>query len=153
MRFARSLICLSCIWFVFGIGAAAQTPDPLAVQPHDRLIGPIDDSSPVALTGLVHPVVRAAASSAAVPATLPMQQMVLLLDSDAAQQAALDQLVEAQHDPKSPLYHHFLSPQEFGAHFGVSQNDLNKITAWLTSHGFTIDLVPEGRRSIIFSGT
>ena len=67
--------------------------------------------------------------------------------------AALDQLNAAQKDPQPPFYHHWLTPETFGLHFGVSDHDLAAIVSWLRSEGLDVDPVPPGRRSIVFSGT
>jgi pseudomonalisin len=83
----------------------------------------------------------------------PLQHMVFQLKPSEAQQAALDALVEAQHDPQSPLYHQWLTPAQYGARFGVSQQDLARITGWLTGHGFAVEEVPTSNQLIIFSGT
>ncbi len=79
--------------------------------------------------------------------------MLLVLQSSAAQQAALDALVEAQQDPSSPQYHQWLTPAEFGAQFGIDSSELAVVTAWLAAHGFTVEEISAGRRLIVFSGT
>jgi subtilase family serine protease len=79
--------------------------------------------------------------------------MLLVLKSSAAQQAALDALVEAQQDPSSPQYQQWLTPAEFGAQFGVDDSDLALVTTWLAAHGFTVEEVSAGRRLMVFSGT
>ena len=43
--------------------------------------------------------------------------------------------------PSSPSYHQWLTPEQFGARFGLSSSDLAKVSAWLTSQGFTITSV------------
>jgi len=58
-----------------------------------------------------------------------------------------------QQDPTSPNYHKWLTPEEYGSQFGLSQNDVSKITKWLESKGFTVISVAGGRNSIVFSGT
>ncbi|HEX4773586.1 MAG TPA: protease pro-enzyme activation domain-containing protein [Bryobacteraceae bacterium] len=82
-----------------------------------------------------------------------MEQMILSLKPDPAQEAALEQLIATQNNPKSPQYHHFLKPAEYGARFGIAQSDLTKVIAWLRSYGFTIDEVPASHRAIVFSGS
>ena len=42
-----------------------------------------------------------------------------------------------QHDPNSPNFHKWLTPQEFGQKFGPAESDLQAIKNWLTSEGFT----------------
>jgi subtilase family serine protease len=79
--------------------------------------------------------------------------MMLELKPTSGQQSALDALVRAQQNPRSPLYHHWLTPAEFGARFGVSARNLARVTTWLTKHGFTVNEIPADRRVIVFSGT
>ena len=66
---------------------------------------------------------------------------------------ALQQLISAQSDATSSLFHQWLTPDEFGAQFGVAQEDIDKITGWLKSHGFTAGGVAKSRTAIEFSGT
>ena len=72
---------------------------------------------------------------------------------DAAQEDALTQLLDAQHNPESPYYHQWLTPEQYGERFGVSEADAAQVTAWLTSYGMEVEELTAGRRSIIFSGT
>jgi subtilase family serine protease len=51
------------------------------------------------------------------------------------------------------LHRKWLTPQEYAQRFGVSAQDQQTVTQWLTQHGFTIDEIPAGGRSIVFSGT
>ena len=52
-----------------------------------------------------------------------------------AQQADLSQLLIDQQNPGSPLYHQWLTPQQFGARFGLSSSDMAKVKAWVQSQG------------------
>ena len=70
-----------------------------------------------------------------------------------AQQADLTQLLAAQLNPSSPNYHQWLTPEQFGARFGLSSSDLAKVTAWLTGQGFTITSVARSSTFVTFSGT
>jgi uncharacterized repeat protein (TIGR01451 family) len=69
------------------------------------------------------------------------------------QQAALEQLLAAQQDSSSPDYHRWLTPEQFGDRFGLSQQDIREVTAWLQSQGFAISGTARSRNSITFSGT
>lgn len=82
-----------------------------------------------------------------------LSHMLLLLEPSDAQKQELDQLTAAQIDPKSQYFHKWLTPDEFGERFGVAQEDIEKITAWLGSEGFTVDEVATNHRIIEFSGT
>jgi subtilase family serine protease len=82
-----------------------------------------------------------------------MDRMLLQLKSAPEQDAALEQLLVEQQDPQSANYHRWLTPEEFGAQFGVAQEDLDVIANWLEGHGFRVNGIARGRRSIEFSGT
>src|SRR6185437_671627 len=84
--------------------------------------------------------------------SLQMDQMLLVLQRSPAQQAELDRLLAAQQDKSSPNYHQWLSPDQFGQQFGASDADIQKIAAWLQSHGFVVNGVSRGRTVINFSG-
>jgi subtilase family serine protease len=131
--------------------AAAQSL-PVA-QPQAQIVSPVDEAASVTLVGNVHPLVSAASSSKAADLGTPMQHMVITLNSSAAQEAALTQLVAAQNDPKSPSYHQYLTPQAYASMFGASQADIKAVTDWLQSHGFTVEQVPAGNRTVLFGGT
>ena len=148
LPFSTVLMCLTV--------SAQMFPDsrsPLTTQPMDRAAGPLDLSRRVALRGNVHPFAKAELDTGAAPAEQRMDRMILVLQPDGRQQAALEELLRAQQDPESPYYHRWLTPEEYGQHFGVSDNDLRSVERWLEGHGLTVDEVPAGRTSLVFSGT
>jgi uncharacterized protein (TIGR03437 family) len=89
----------------------------------------------------------------AVDPAMPMSHLRLMTRPSAAQQLELDQLLVNQQNPSSSQFHKWLTPDEFGARFGLSPGDHSKIAAWLQSEGFTIDELARGRNWIAFSGT
>jgi hypothetical protein len=124
----------------------------VAQTPSNRVSGRIDENKVTTLLGNVHPMARAEFDRGAVSAETPLEDMVFQLQPSQAQQTALDDLVQAQHNPESPLFHRWLTPAEYGARFGASLQDLARITIWLTEHGFVVDEIPAGNRQVIFSG-
>jgi hypothetical protein len=150
---------LALAWFplVFHQGLPAQTSantsNPLAVKALDRITGTINEQQRIVLQGQVHPLAQPQFDQGAVPADLAMSHMLLTLSGSPAQEAAVAALLDGQRNPKSPLYRQWLTPAQFGEHFGVSVNDLAKIQQWLQSHGFQVDEVGAGQRSLTFSGT
>ncbi len=148
-------LILPCVVLTLS-SATAQTPgmeNPLAVHPRDRITGVIDDQARNTLAGNRHALARPEFEVGAVVPDYPMDRMILTFKPDARQQRALDQLVAEQHDPQSPYYHQWLTPQSFGEHFGVSENDLTQVTNWLQLHGMRVEEITAGRRSLVFSGT
>ena len=51
---------------------------------------------------------------------------------------ALKNLLEELYDPANPLYHHYLSQEEFDARFGPTAEDYQAVVAWASRSGFTI---------------
>ncbi len=113
----------------------------------------IDDSRLVPLKGNIHPLATAAADMGKAADSLQLPRNILLLKRSAAQDSALKKLLEDQQNPKSPNYHNWLTPAQYGKQFGAAPEDIQKITAWLTNHGFTVDPPMAGRNLIMFSGT
>ena len=71
--------------------------------------------------------------------SLAMNHMVLVLKRSDAQEQALTTLLDQLHDPKSPMYHQWLRPEEFGQYFGASDADIQALTTYLQNYGFTIE--------------
>ena len=79
--------------------------------------------------------------------------MLLVLKRSQAQETALEALLAQQHDPASSNFRQWLTPQQFGERFGPSDQDIQTITTWLESHGFTVNSISSGRTVIEFSGS
>jgi subtilase family serine protease len=116
------------------------------------ITGPVDESKLTVLRGNVHPLALAQFDHGVAADNLPMDHMLLVLKRSQAQETALETLMAQQLDKTSPNYHKWLTPQQFGQMFGPSDQDIQKIAAWMVSHGFTIDNVSNGRTVIEFSG-
>ena len=148
VRAALSVLCLS------GISLLAQTTLDLDhVRPVDRVRGSIDENARVTLTGDRSPLARTEFDTGRMAPDAPLDRIQLLLQADAGQQQALAALLAAQQDPQSPYYHQWLTPEEFGSHFGISDNDLRALESWLQSEGLAVEPVPAGRGVLVFSGT
>src|SRR5690349_13977698 len=99
----------------------------LASTAHAAKTRQIDDSVRVASSGGVHPLASPQADAGPADLSMRMDRMILSLKLRPRAQARLDKLLAAQHDPKSPLFHHWLTPDEFGAQFGLSDDDLSSV--------------------------
>jgi hypothetical protein len=132
-------------------GIHAQTQESVVASP--RITAAVDDSNLVTLQGNVHPLATAANDQSAAPGSLELGRAILVLKNSPSQQAALNKLTDDQQNSKSPRYHAWLTPAEYGARFGVASQDLAKITSWLKSHGFAVEPQMAGRNLIMFSGT
>ena len=122
-----------------------------AVQP-DRIAGALDSSQMVSLSGNVHGLARPEFDMGRADNGQRMSPS-LSFKLSASQQRALDKLLKDQQDPASPSYHKWLTPAQFGGRFGLSQNDVNKVVAWLQGQGFTVTRIANSRNQIFFEGT
>src|SRR5580658_8085410 len=96
----------------FSFSAAAASPD--------RLRGPVDPRRTVAISGTVHRLAQPQFDRGALDPATPVGRVVILIQPSAAQQADLDQLLISLQNPSSPLFHRWLTPEEFGNRFGLS---------------------------------
>ena len=122
-----------------------------AVQ--NRIPTAISNANPMAIPNSVHPKVALATDLGPAAPDTKLVGMSIRFSMTDAQSAALDQLLVDLQNPSSPRYHQWLTPAEFGAQFGVSSADIAKVTAWLTSQGFTVTGVAQGETFITFDGT
>lgn len=125
---------------------AAQTPRALIERD-------VNEKQLHVLAGNTRPEVRTATDLGAVEDDLPMEHMILQLRRAPEAEQALEAKIDSLHDPASPDFHHWMTAAEFGAAFGAAPADRAKITAWLESHGFTVNSTAPGGMTIDFSGT
>ncbi len=127
---------------------------PAAVSAQrSRITAPIDESNLQRLPHNVHPLAQSRFDHGPAPAGLPMEHMQLLLMPSTEKQGSLAAFLDNAHNPASPQYHKWLTPQQFGETYGVDAEDVSKVSAWLASHGFTVTSVSNSRTVIEFSGT
>src|SRR5579863_3372874 len=134
------------------LGGLLAAAAPVFAQP-DRLLAPIDTRSMVTLKGNTDPKAQPRYDQGLLPASQKIAGVRLVAKLTARQQADLDQLLAAQQDPASPDYHNWLTPEQYGERFGLSPNDIARISAWLVSQGFSVDYVARARNYVMFNGT
>ena len=79
--------------------------------------------------------------------------MTLVLARSEQQEEALDKLLADQQDPASPEYHHWLTPEQMGERFGLSEQDIETVSGWLQSQNLHVSWVSPSRMFIGFTGT
>jgi len=112
----------------------------------------VDDNDTVAIPGNVHPNARPQFDVGPTDQNLRYERMILVLNPRPNSKDRPDLLLAQLHDPSSPSYHQWLTPAQYGKRFGISDDDLAEVTAWLQRRGFSIDEVGAGRAWINFSG-
>lgn len=88
-----------------------------------------------------------------VPDSLAMDHMLLQLQRSSEREQALKNFIDQQHDSASPDFHKWLTAAEFGQMYGPAPQDIETVSGWLRSNGFTVNTVYPSGTSIDFSGT
>lgn len=112
----------------------------------------IDDADVVRIPQTTHPLATPGNDRGRADASVAMNRIMLLLRPSAAQQATAKKLIDSQHDPDSPGYQAWLTPEQYAEQFGPVQSDLDQITSWLRQHNFTVNSIARGGQWIEFSG-
>jgi hypothetical protein len=139
------LALLACLSILLPCAAFAQAT-PLITQQ-------VDPAQRKIFSNTVHPLVKKATDLGRADASLPMNDMLLMLQPSPATQKVLAQYIQQLHNPNSPYFHKWLTPERYAAKFGNSRTDIATVSQWLTSNGFTVEQVARGTNWIRFSGT
>jgi hypothetical protein len=145
MRMVKSLLPALLIASLFSTLAYAQTPD--------RISGPIDSSRMVPLFGNIQGPSRPGSDLGRADGGRLIEGISLDFRLSPAQQKDLDQFLAQLGDRSSPNYHKYLKIPQYARRFGMSQNDVDKIVAWIEAQGFTNIKVSPTRNQISFDGT
>jgi len=131
----------------FAVGQTQQT------QPASRITSPINEQNRVTLAGNVHPLAQAQYDRGAVPDSFPVQRTLLMLRRSPQEEAALQDFLVQTHTLGNAQYHKWLKPEQFGALYGPSDQDIAVVSGWLGKHGLAVARVTKGKTAIEFSGT
>ncbi len=121
--------------------------------PQSRFNRPIEQTNVRELTGNIHPFARAQFDRGRASSAMQLGRLAIVFKPSAAQQQALQTLLQQQQDPASANYHKWLTPEQFRARFGMSKDDLAKVSAWLHAQGLTVLGISRSGNEIYFTGT
>jgi subtilase family serine protease len=134
---------------VFFLAASGSTQNAV----RDRIIYAVDSGRTAAVRGTAHPMARPEFAQGRVSPEQQLTGVALTFRLSASQQADLQELLREQQDRSSPNYHRWLTPEQYAARFGMTSNDLAKVTSWLQSQGLTVTAISRSRNEISFSGS
>jgi hypothetical protein len=137
------------VWLALAFAAGAQ----LCVLRAQRLPKRIDSRAKTILRGSRNPRIDTLVSNGPVEDTMRIPGMTFRFQPTYAQSVELERLLDDQQNPASPLYHVWLTPEEYGRRFGLSSDDFTKVADWIVGQGFQIDAVAKSRTYLSFSGT
>jgi len=118
----------------------------LQAQTNARITEKIDANLSVRIDHSRHPLLKSAKDQGRVEGGMRMDRMMLLLKPSPQQEQELNSLIASQQDKQSPNYHHWLTPTEYAARFGLAQADLDQVTGWLQQQGFAVTSVAKGKQ-------
>jgi hypothetical protein len=140
---------LFCLPFLF----LAMFPSSLFAQQMPAEKARVDENALAILPGTLHPLARQEFDRGAVADDFPLRRLLLRMARPAGREKALQQFLADVHTSGSPVYHHWVRPEEFGERFGASDDDTQLVTEWLQAHGLAVARVAKNRSMIEFSGT
>lgn len=147
----RLIVCRALTTIGLTSALLAQTT---AIRPARILINqPIESSRLHTLAGNTRPEANSKNDRGKVADTFSMDHMLLQLQRSPERELALESYIEQQHDSTSPNFHRWLTAAQFGQIYGPAPEDIETVTDWLRSNGFTVNTAYPSGMSIDFSGT
>src|SRR5580704_4582480 len=137
----RRMRCRSTVLAVLALAFCAIAAAPLRAQSsRPQITDAIDDSKLVSLPGNTTPAASVAQNDRGpVADDLHLDHILILLKRDPQTESDLRDHIDAMHNPASPDYHHWLTPEQLAARYGIHQQDLDTVQRWLSSRGLTIN--------------
>ncbi len=144
------LLCVLLATIEAGLAPLARAQAAFAA----RLVTlPVDPAKTVFLPDDVRREAIPANDRGVVVDSLPMNHMILQLNRPADRETALEKNIEEQYEPGSAHFHQWLTAAQFGEQYGPNPADVEAVSDWLKSEGFTINSVSKSGMTIDFSGT
>jgi subtilase family serine protease len=153
LRNHRIYAIYSCVLLLLISGHFALKSQSTGRRAAAQIRDKVDENKLVTLAGNTRPEANAENDLGAVADSLSLDHMMLQLKRSPEQEQAAAQFAADLTDPKSPNFHKWLTADEFGKNFGVAESDIQTITGWLESHGFTVNSVYPSHMVIDFSGS
>jgi hypothetical protein len=104
------------------------------------------------LPGHVRPVLRRSVDLGRVDRARRLEGMSLVF-APAGTRAQRDGFLAALQTPGSPLYHQWLSPEQYSARFGAGRDDVTRARKWLEGQGFQVSGLSRAGTHLRFGGT
>src|ERR1700728_1792469 len=138
---ATSLLMRWLCWcaLMMGLTSALVAQSAGNAPPARVLVTQAVDSARLhTLAGNTRPEANAQNDRGKVAETFAMNHMLLQLQRSPEREQALKNFIDRQHNSASPNFHQWLTAAEFGEIYGPSQRDIDTVSEWLRSRGFTV---------------
>lgn len=155
IRSFTSACCRSSLALML-LGASmvsVQRMSAQSVKVASRVTAAVDNNVRTTLKGNTPFQVQASSDRGALPDSTPANSMLIVLKRSETQEMQLRQTMNDLHNPASASYHKWLKPSDFAQQFAPADQDVQAVSNWLASQGFTVNQVSKGKAAIQFSGT
>jgi len=144
-------LCAALIAPAFA-ATTGKTHPQISVRPKARVTEAVDLKKITTLANTHPSLVDGLADQGRVASSTQFNHMLLVLKSSDEQEFALQALLDQQQDRNHANFHQWVTPETFGAAFGVESSDIEQVKGWLEQSGFTVNSVSKSGRLIDFSG-
>lgn len=124
-----------------------------ASGPRTLITEPIDATRMVTLVGNTRPEANVRNDRGRVADAFQLEHMLLQLKRAPEAEQAFADHIETLTDKSSPNFRQWMTAQEQGERYGLAQDDIDTITAWLRQQGFAVGYIYPNHMVIDFSGT
>ena len=139
---------------LLGAAAACSAPPGSSSSSAPSIAAAVSPSTAATLLPRsVHPFARPERDEGRLDPATPMLAASLVLGPSALQRGARDARLAAVDSPASPLYHQWLTPEQYAASFGASPAEVARISGWLEAQGFASLGTSRAGGQLFFSGT
>ncbi len=146
MKFLRNSLWIGVALLLVGTLAYSSSSS-------NRIVNTVNASDLVQLAGTTHRMALPQFDQGAVPDSLPLEHVFVVLKRGPEQEQALQNLMAEMQNPHSAKYHHWLTADQLGSKFGPSKDDIDTVVSWLTSYGLRVNVVHKSGMTIDVSGT
>jgi subtilase family serine protease len=106
------------------------------------VLAPVDRTRSIVLKGQLHPNAQAQYDRGPVDPAMRIPRATLIFKPA----SSLAAFLAAQQTPGTAEYRQFLSPEQYADRFGLTTDDIAKVTGWLESQGLKADKIGRGRQ-------
>ena len=131
------ILRVSLVFFCLALPTALASTQSSSTVQTDRVAVHPDLGASTTLRGHV-PAWAVSANDRGAVAPGTSLRLTFVLSRSPEFQASFTKLLADQQDANSPSYHQWLTPQQVGERYGPTQHDLDALTNWLGSQGFSV---------------
>lgn len=151
-RKAAVVASVVALMLALGVRYAARAASA-SVSTRVLITEPVDSTRLVTLVGNTRPEANSRNDRGRVADAFQLDHMLLQLKRAPEVEQAFADYIETLTDKSSPNFRQWMTAQEQGDKYGLSQQDIDTVTGWLRQQGFTVGYVYPNRMVIDFSGT